>query len=133
MFNREPENDLLDILKNEGIGCIAFSPLAQGLLTDRYLNGIPNDSRAAKSHGFLKREEINEENLKKIRSLNYIAQERDQSLSQLALSWALRDKRITSVLIGVSSIEQLETNIDALNRLDFLNQELDRINDILEN
>ena len=132
MFERWVENGLLDVLGESGVGCIPFSPLAQGLLTDRYLKGIPKDSRAAKAHGFLQTNEITPEKLNKITKLNAIAARRDQSLSQMALSWLLKDKRITSVLIGVSSVEQLNNNLAALNNLDYSNDELKEIETILK-
>src|SRR6185503_14728182 len=99
MFERWVEGGLLDVLEKHGVGCIPFSPLAQGLLTDRYLNGIPADSRAAKAHGFLKTADITEERLQQIKQLNEIAKKRNQSLAQMALAWLLKDKRITTVLI----------------------------------
>jgi L-glyceraldehyde 3-phosphate reductase len=132
MFERWVEGGLLDVLEKEGIGCICFSPLAQGLLTDKYLKGIPKDSRAAKPWGFLKREQITEAVLKKIRALNDIAKQRNQSLAQMALAWILRDKRVTSVLVGASKVEQLEQNIAALNNLEFTADELSRIDGILK-
>jgi L-glyceraldehyde 3-phosphate reductase len=123
LLNRWIESDLLDVLGREGVGCIVFSPLAQGMLTDRYLNGVPEDSRAARD-GSLSREMLSEENLAHIRALNEIAAGRGQSLAQLALAWTLRDPRITSTLIGASSVAQLEDNVGALNRLDFSDDEL---------
>ncbi len=132
MFVRWVEAGLLDVLEQHGVGCIPFSPLAQGLLTDRYLKGIPEDSRAAKSWGFLQEEEITEEKLKKIRRLNELAVGRGQSLAQMALVWLLKDKRITTVLIGASSVKQLDNNLDALNNTTFTSQELDAIEDILK-
>ena len=132
MFERWVEGGLLDILEENGVGCIPFSPLAQGLLTDRYLKGIPEDSRAAKAHGFLKTNEITAERLKQITTLNDIAKRRNQSLSQMALSWLLKDKRITTVLIGVSSVEQLDNNLAALNNLDYSQTELKEIETILK-
>ncbi len=132
MFERWVENGLLDVLEKYGIGCIPFSPLAQGLLTDRYLKGIPADSRAGKPHGFLKSSEITEEKLGKVKKLNELAKQRGQSLAQMALSWLLKDKRITSVLIGASSVAQLDNNIDALNNLDYSKEELAAIEDILK-
>jgi L-glyceraldehyde 3-phosphate reductase len=123
LLNRWIESDLLDVLGREGVGCIVFSPLAQGMLTDRYLNGVPEDSRAARG-GSLSREMLSEENLAHIRALNEIAAGRGQSLAQLALAWTLRDPRITSTLIGASSVAQLEDNVGALNRLDFSDDEL---------
>ncbi|MCW3120312.1 MAG: aldo/keto reductase, partial [Chitinophagaceae bacterium] len=109
-----------------------FSPLAQGLLTDRYLKGIPEGSRASKSHGFLKADEIDEHKLNKITRLNDIAKRRNQSLSQMALSWLLKDKRITTVLIGVSSVEQLDNNLACLNNLEFSTGELSEIETVLQ-
>ncbi len=123
MFNRWIEDRLLDVLAAEGIGCIAFSVLAQGLLTDRYLNGVPPGSRAS-SGGSLTLDMINEVNLARVRSLNDIATDRHQSLAQMAIAWALRDARVTSVLIGASSVDQLEQNIAALDHLDFTADEL---------
>jgi L-glyceraldehyde 3-phosphate reductase len=123
MFNRWIEERLLDVLGAEGIGCIAFSVLAQGLLTDRYLNGVPQGSRASKN-GSLTRDMLNEENLARIRALNDIAAERNQSLAQMAISWALRDPRVTSVLIGASSVTQLEQNVTALEKLEFSSDEI---------
>jgi L-glyceraldehyde 3-phosphate reductase len=132
MFERWVEGGLLDVLEKEGIGCICFSPLAQGLLTDKYLHGIPKDSRAAKPWGFLKREQITEQVLKKVSALNDLAKKRGQTLAQMALAWVLKDKRITSVLIGASRVEQLEQNIATLNNLQFTGEELSRIETILK-
>jgi L-glyceraldehyde 3-phosphate reductase len=131
MFERWIEPQLLDVLHDEGVGCIAFSPLAQGLLTDRYLNGIPEGSRAAKPHGFLKVEQVTTEVLGKVRRLNDIAAARGQSLAQMALAWVLRDKRVTSVLIGASSVAQLEQNLECLKRRKFTGEELAAIEDVL--
>jgi L-glyceraldehyde 3-phosphate reductase len=131
MFERTPENGLLDVLGREGVGGIAFCPLAQGLLTDRYLKGIPAGSRASKSYSFLKKSEINEEHLTKIRALNELAVQRGQSLAQMALAWVLRDSRMTSALIGASRVEQIEQNVAALANLDFSAAELDGIDAIL--
>jgi L-glyceraldehyde 3-phosphate reductase len=114
MLDRWVENGLLDVLETEGIGCIAFSPLAQGLLTDKYLNGIPTDSRAANPHGFLQESEITQERIAQLRALNQIAQSRNQSLAQMAISWLLKDARVSSVLIGVSSLTQLHNCLAAL-------------------
>jgi L-glyceraldehyde 3-phosphate reductase len=126
MFNRWIEPDLVNVLKEEGIGCIVFSPLAQGLLTDRYLNGIPEGSRA--SHpGSLSREQINDENLAKIRALNDIAKRRGQTLAQMAVAWVLRDPVITSALVGASSVAQLEQNVAAIDKLEFSKEELAEI------
>jgi L-glyceraldehyde 3-phosphate reductase len=132
MFVRWVEEGLLDMLEQYGVGCIPFSPLAQGLLTDRYLNGIPKDSRAAKPHGFLQEEEITEEKLAKIKKLNSLAQKRGQSLAQMALGWLLKDKRVTSVLIGASSVEQLDNNLDTLKNIQFSQGELSSIEAILQ-
>ena len=126
MLNRWIEPELLDTLGELGIGCIVFSPLAQGMLTDRYLDGIPEGSRASR-HGSLSPDLINEQALAKIRALNEIASRRGQTLAQLALAWTLRDPRVTSTLIGASSIEQLEANVAALDRLDFSKEELAEI------
>ena len=131
MFVRWVEAGLLDVLEESGVGCIAFSPLAQGLLTDRYLKGIPENSRAAKSSGHLKTNEVTEEKVNKIRQLNDIAIKRNQSLAQMALAWLLKDKRITSVLIGASSVQQLDNNLDALDNLAFSTEELSAIENIL--
>lgn len=131
MFVRWVENGLLDVLEEFGVGCIPFSPLAQGLLTDRYLKGIPEGSRASKSHGYLKSAEITNDKLDKIMRLNEIAGRRNQSLAQMALSWLLKDKRVTTVLIGVSSVDQLKNNLDCLNNLDYSSDELNEIETIL--
>jgi L-glyceraldehyde 3-phosphate reductase len=131
MFERWVEGGLLDVLDQEGVGCIPFSPLAQGLLTDRYLNGIPAGSRASKPHGFLKAQQVSDERIQKALRLNELAQRRGQSLAQLALAWVLRDPRITSVLIGASSIEQLEQNLACLENRHLPQEELDEIEQIL--
>jgi L-glyceraldehyde 3-phosphate reductase len=131
MFDRWVENGLLDVLGNEGIGGIAFCPLAQGLLTDRYLHGIPGDSRASKPHGFLKKNDVDEPHLAKVRALAAIAVERGQSLAQMALAWVLRDERMTSALIGASRVEQIEQNVAALANLVFSADELAHIDAIL--
>jgi L-glyceraldehyde 3-phosphate reductase len=130
MFERWVEDGLLDVLEDNGIGCIPFSPLAQGLLTNRYLNGIPEGSRASKK-AFLKPEMITPEKLEKIKKLNKVAQNRNQTLAEMALSWILKDKRITSVLVGASSVEQLDDNLKCLQNLQFSNDELKEINNIL--
>jgi L-glyceraldehyde 3-phosphate reductase len=127
MLNRWIEPDLLDALGDEGIGCIAFSPLAQGMLTDRYLEGIPADSRAARDGTALSADRLTDETLAKVRALNELAAGRGQSLAQMALAWVLRDPRVTSALIGASSVQQLETNVAALDRLDFSDDELAEI------
>jgi L-glyceraldehyde 3-phosphate reductase len=131
MFNRWIEDGLIETLRTLGIGCIAFSPLAQGLLTDRYINGIPGDSRASKPHGFLKPDQIDKQRLAKIKKLNILAQKRDQTLAQMALVWVLRHPTMTSVLIGASKINQLEENVAILNKLSFSDSELTAIEDIL--
>jgi len=132
MFNRWVEDGLLDLLDDAGIGGIAFCPLAQGLLTDRYLHGIPEDSRANKPHGFLKKNDIDESHLSKVRALGDLASERGQSLAQMALAWVLRDSRVTSALIGASRVEQIEQNVAALAYLAFSIDELTRIDAILK-
>lgn len=129
MFNRWAEGGLLDVLEQDGMGCIPFSPLAQGLLTNRYLNGIPSGSRATK-HVFLNEERV-EQMLPKIRKLNEIAELRGQSLSQMAIAWLLKDKRVTTVLIGASSVAQLQDNLGALNNKMFSKDELEKIELIL--
>jgi L-glyceraldehyde 3-phosphate reductase len=131
MFERWVEESLLDVVESEGIGLIAFSPLAQGLLTDRYLHGIPEGSRASKPHGFLKQKDITEEKLAKIRKLNDIAISRAQTLAQMAIVWLLKDRRVTSVLIGSSSVEQLKLNLESLKNPVFTPEELSRIEEIL--
>ncbi|HYI58430.1 MAG TPA: L-glyceraldehyde 3-phosphate reductase [Microlunatus sp.] len=128
MFNRWIETDLLAVLDREGVGCIAFTALAQGLLTDRYLEGIPADSRAAAGKS-LSTEMVNDENLARIRALNEIAQSRGQTLAQLALAWVLRDSRMTSTLIGASSVRQLEDNVASASNLDFTDAELSAIDE----
>jgi len=131
MFERSIEAGLLDVLEKEGIGCIAFSPLAQGLLTDKYLNGIPQNSRASKPHGFLKPTHITSEKIEKVKQLNELAKLRGQTLAQMALAWILKDKRITSVLIGASSKDQLKENLKTLENLQFAEEELNKIDMIL--
>jgi L-glyceraldehyde 3-phosphate reductase len=131
MFNRWIEDGLLEVLADEGIGCIVFSPLAQGMLTNRYLDGIPADSRAGKPHGFLRPERITEQRLAQVRQLQEIAQARGQTLAQLALAWVLRHPGMTSALVGASRVEQVEDNVAALNNLVFSTEELDAIEKIL--
>jgi L-glyceraldehyde 3-phosphate reductase len=126
MLNRWIEDGLLDTLGSLGVGCITFSPLAQGMLTDKYLGGIPADSRAARDESFSPTL-LTDEALERIRALNEIAAARSQSLAQLALAWTLRDSRVTSTLVGASSVEQLEANVAALDRLDFSEDELAEI------
>ena len=131
MFDRWIEGGLLDVLSDEGIGCIVFSPLAQGQLTQRYLNGIPSDARASKTERvWLTRKEV-EENLPKVKKLNELAQQRGQSLAQMAIAWVLRKPAVTSALIGASSVKQLEDSLSALNNLKFSDDELDKIESIL--
>ena len=133
MFNRWVEPELLNTLKEEGIGCIPFSPLGQGLLTNKYLGGnIPEGSRASKAHGFLKPANITDDKLAKVNKLNDIAQSREQTLAQMALAWVLRHESMTSVLIGASKVEQIEDAVGTLNRLDFTAEELDQIEVILK-
>lgn len=132
MFVRWIEDGLLDVLEEQGVGCIPFSPLAQGLLTNKYLGGIPADSRAAKPHGFLKEHEVNNERLQQINKLNLMAQDRGQTLAQMALAWVLRDPRITSVLIGASRTEQISDCLHCLDNLAFSEDELAGIGKILE-
>ncbi|MFN8410968.1 MAG: L-glyceraldehyde 3-phosphate reductase [Anaerolineales bacterium] len=132
MFERWVEDGLLQTLKEEGVGCIAFSPLAQGLLTDRYLGGnIPEGSRASKAHGFLKPANITDDKLTKVQKLNDLAKSRGQTLAQMSLAWVLRHETMTSVLIGASKISQIEDAVGMLNKLDFSNDELEKIESIL--
>ena len=131
MFERWVEGGLLDLLEKEGVGCIPFSPLAQGLLTDKYLKGIPEDSRAAKPTGFLKKDQVTPEIQDKIRRLNELAIRRDQTLAQMALAWILKDKRITSVLIGVSKPEQVTDSLQCFKNTWFSTEELQAIESIL--
>jgi len=126
MLNRWIEPDLLEVLGDEGVGCIVFSPLAQGMLTDKYLDGVPEGSRASR-HGSLSPDLITDQTLAKIRALNDIAARRGQTLAQMAIAWTLRDPRVTSALVGASSVEQLETNVAAVDNLDFTDDELDEI------
>jgi len=131
MFNRWIEGGLLDVLKEEGIGCIAFSPLAQGLLTDKYLGGIPEGSRASKPHGFLRPEQVTDEKVAKVRILNDMARARGQTLAQMAVAWVLRHPGMTSALVGASSVRQVEDNVAALNNLAFSTEELKAIEEVL--
>jgi L-glyceraldehyde 3-phosphate reductase len=126
MLNRWIETELLDTLDELGVGCIAFSPLAQGLLTNKYLNGVPETSRAKDGLGFQK-EFLSEENLKRVRALNEIAGRRGQSLAQMAIAWVLRDKRVTSALIGARNVEQLDNSLDSLKKTEFTDAELQAI------
>ena len=131
MFDRWVEDGLLDVLGDKSVGCIPYSPLAQGLLTNQYLNGVPEGSRASKAHGFLKTSHITEAVLAKIKALNEIAQQRQQSLAQMALAWLLKDPRVTSVLIGASSAKQLSDSLACLHHLTFSPEELSAIEVIL--
>jgi L-glyceraldehyde 3-phosphate reductase len=131
MLRRWVEEGLLDVLGREGIGCIAFCPLSKGLLTGRYLNGIPPDSRAGKAGAFLKAQDISEALLAKTRKLDALARERGQTLAQMALAWVLRDSRVTSALIGASKPAQIEENVAALKHLAFTKEELARIDAVL--
>jgi len=132
MFERWVEDGLLDVLEQEGVGCIPFSPLAQGLLTNKYLHGIPEDSRAAKSTGFLQLSQVTDERIAQIRQLNDIALKRGQSLAQMALAWLLKDQRVTSVLIGASRPEQLADSLKCLDNIEFAKEELEQIEVILK-
>ena len=132
MFERWVEDGLLQTLKEEGIGCISFSPLAQGLLTDRYLGGIPEGSRASKAHGFLKPAHITDDKITKVQKLNTIAQQRGQTLAQMALAWVLRHETMTSVLIGASKVSQIEDAVGMLSKVEFSNDELQQIENILK-
>jgi L-glyceraldehyde 3-phosphate reductase len=130
IFNRTIEHGLLDVLAEEGIGCIVFSPLAQGQLSDKYLGGIPAGSRAAKEHGALRPEQLTEERLEQIRQLDAIAQQRGQTLAQMAVAWVLRHPTMTSALIGASTVQQVEDNVAALQNLAFSEDELRAIDAI---
>lgn len=131
MFDRWIEDDLLDVLEQEGIGCIVFSPLAQGLLTDRYLTGIPEGARATKTDRVWLTKDDVKKSLDKVRKLNELAWNRDQKLAQMALAWVLRQPQVTSAVIGASSVAQLETNLAALSKLEFSDEELQTIDNIL--
>jgi L-glyceraldehyde 3-phosphate reductase len=131
LFNRWIEDELLAVLEQEGIGCIAFSPLAQGLLTDKYLSGIPEGSRASKPHGFLRPADLTEDRLSRVRKLNELAQARGQTLAQMALAWVLRHETMTSVLVGASRVAQIEDNVGALSNLHFSEEELADIERVL--
>jgi len=131
MFNRWIENGLLQAVREEGLGCIVFSPLAQGLLTNRYLHGIPEDSRAGKPHGFLRPQHITEEKLAKVRRLNQVAQGRGQSLAQMALAWVMRHREVTSALVGASGVAQINDAVETLKNVSFSTEELQTIESIL--
>jgi L-glyceraldehyde 3-phosphate reductase len=130
MFVRDPEQGLFDVLEKEGVGAIVFSPLAQGLLSDRYLHGIPSDSRAARDF-FLKKKDIGEDKLAVIRALNEVATQRGQTLAEMAVAWVLRDPRVTSALVGTSKVSQVDDNVAALKNLKFSAEELRKIDSIL--
>lgn len=132
MFERWVEEDLLDLLERKGVGCIPFSPLAQGLLSNKYLKGIPKNSRAAKAHGFLQKDAITKERLLQIQQLNELAKQRGQTLAQMALAWLLKDERVTSVLVGASSPVQLQDSLKCLDNIRFDKAELDSIGKILQ-
>jgi L-glyceraldehyde 3-phosphate reductase len=132
MFTRDVEQGLLDVLEENGVGAVAFSPLFQGILTDKYLNGIPEGSRAALAHGFLQPSQLTPEVLSKVKKLNEIAQDRNQKMSQLALAWVLRDKRITSVIIGASKVSQIEDAVGIQANLELSTAELNEIEKILQ-
>ncbi|OOQ60151.1 L-glyceraldehyde 3-phosphate reductase [Mucilaginibacter pedocola] len=132
MFVRDPEAGLLNVLEDEGVGCIPFSPLAQGLLTNKYLHGIPEDSRAAKSTGFLQTDQVTDEAIAKVKKLNELAVERGQTLAQMAIAWLLKDSRVTSVLIGASKPAQLADSLKALDNKAFSAEELEKIEGILK-
>ena len=130
MFVRDPEQGLLDVLEKEGVGAIVFSPLAQGLLSDRYLHGIPSDSRAARNF-FLKKKDIGAATLARVRALNEIAGQRGQTLAEMAVAWVLRDPRVTSALVGTSKVSQVDDNVAALKNLKFSAEELRKIDGVL--
>ena len=132
MFERWVEGGLLDVLEKDGVGCIPFSPLAQGLLTNKYLHGIPEDSRAAKSTGFLQEGQVTEQRVSQAKQLNDIASQRGQTLAQMALAWLLKDHRVTSVLIGASRAEQLADSLKCLDNIEFSKEELEKIEGILK-
>lgn len=132
MLNRWIEDGLQDVLQENGVGSIAFCPLAQGLLTNKYLTGLPSDSRAVKVTGALGADQVTEELISQVQKLNALAAERGQSLAQMALAWVLRGGRVTSALIGASKVSQIEDNVAALNHLEFTTEELQRIEDILK-
>lgn len=131
LINRDIEEKHVKLNKDFGVGFVSFSPLAQGLLTDKYINGIPEDSRAAKSHGFLQRDQVIPELIEKVKKLNELAKARNQSLAQMALAWQLNKDYVSSVIVGASSVMQLQDNIDAIQNTEFSTEELDQINTIL--
>ncbi len=131
LFDRWIEDGLLDVLQEEGIGCIVFSPLEQGMLTERYLKGIPSDSRAGKPDTYLSKEDITQEKIAKVRKLDEIAHKRGQSMAQMALAWVLRQPAVTSALVGASRVSQVEDSVATLNQLDFSQEELEEIDNII--
>ena len=131
MLDRWIEDGLLDVLEEEGMGCIVFSPLAQGMLTSKYLGGIPEDSRAAKSTGFLQKDQVTTEVVDMVKKLSWLAQDRGQTLAQMALVWCIRDPRVTSVLVGARTIKQMDENLHALNNIKLSEEELNEIENIL--
>ena len=131
MFHRYPEEEHLELNEEYGVGFVAFSPLAQGILTDKYLNGIPENSRAAKEHGFLRKEEITFEIIEQVKKLNQIANKRGQTLAEMALAWVLNHKEVTSVIVGTSSVSQLDTNLGVLKNMSFTEEELCEIEKII--
>ena len=131
MLVRDPEAGLLNVLSENGVGCIPFSPLAQGLLTNKYLKGIPQDSRAAKSTGFLQEDQVDDVTIRKVKDLNVLAEKRGQSLAQMAIAWLLKDSRVTTVLIGASRVEQLLDSLKSVNNKNFDSSELAEIERIL--
>ena len=132
MFNRQPEQEILGLTREFGSGFIAFSPLAQGLLTDKYLHGIPEYSRAADPAGFLQREQVSSMLVEKVTKLNEVASNRGQSMAEMALSWALRDEGVTSLIVGARNVDQLEENLVALDNISFTQEELLQIDQILD-
>lgn len=132
MMVRNPEEKHFDINEEHGVGFIAFSPLAQGVLTDKYLYGIPETSRAGKDHGFLQKDEITQDVIRKVKDLNILAAERGQTLAEMALAWVLSHQKVTSVIIGASSVSQLENNLKSLDNPDFSDEELKAIDDIIK-
>ena len=132
MFNRKPEQEILEVTSEFGSGFIAFSPLAQGLLTDKYLHGIPEYSRAADPAGFLKKEQVSQSLVEKVSRLNALAGERGETMAEMALAWVLRDERVTSLIVGSRNVAQLKDNLKALDNLSFTQEELSLIDQILD-
>ena len=131
LLYRDIEQGLLNVLEKNGTGCIVYSPLAQGMLTNKYIGNIPDDSRAARASGFLQKSELTEEVIEKVKKLNWLAQDRGQSLAQMSLAWCLRDERVTSVVIGARSLSQMDDNLHTMRKLSFENDELTEIENIL--